>query len=167
MTSYALPSSDAQKASNIEPLEYPSYDNSLQLSSAVTARNLKRSTSRERLYVKLWARVTNSFADWRMGELLAILLSIIAFIAIIVILRKYDDHTLPRLPHNVPLNFVVSTLATVSKISLLPAVASPFGQFKWLWMFSKQRRPQDLQAFDEASRGPLGASKLFVSRRGL
>ena len=141
MTSYALPSSDTQKASNIELLKYPSYDNSLQLSSAVTARNLKRSISRERLYAKLWARVTNSFANWWIGELLAILLSIIAFIAIIVILRKYDNHTLPRLPHNIPLNFIISTLATVSKSSLLLAVVSILGQFKWLWMFSKQRRP--------------------------
>ena len=64
-----------------------------------------------------------------MGELLAILLSINAFFAIVFILRKYDDHTLPRLPRNVPLNFVVSTLATVS---MLLAVASAFGQFKWL-----------------------------------
>lgn len=102
-----------------------------------------------------------------MGELLAILLSIVAFFTIIVVLRKYDDHTLPTLPYNVPLNLVVSTLATVSKSSLLLAVSSALGQFKWLWMSSQQRRLHNLQVFDEASRGPLGASKLLASRRSL
>lgn len=166
-TSYALSSADVQNATTIELWEYSSYDNSLRSSSAATATNLKRSTSQEKLHVKLWARVTNSFVDWWMGELLAILLSIIALLTIIIILYKYDDHALPRLPYNVPLNFVVSTLATVSKSSLLLAVASALGQFKWLWMSSKQRRLQDLQIFDEASRGPLGAAKLLASKRAL
>lgn len=167
MTSYALPRSDAQKASNVELLEDPSFDNSLQSSSTVIARNNKRSTSRAKFLIRLWARFTSSFIDWWMGELLAILLSVIAFFGIIVILCKYDGHTLPRLPYNVPLSFVVSTLATVSKSSLLLAVTSAIGQFKWLWMSSKQRRLQDLQVFDEASRGPLGAAKLLLSRKGL
>lgn len=116
-------------------------------------------------FVHWWAKGVTVFVDWWMGELLAILLSIIAFFAIILVLRKYDDHNIPTLPHNIPLNFVVSTLATVSKSLLLFAVASAFGQFKWLWMFFKQRRLQDLQIFDDASRGPLGASKLLASKK--
>lgn len=174
---------DMYNASSIKPLKYPYYNNSFQSSSAVTATNTKN------FYAKLWVRVTKSlvewwacvmnlvvdwwicitnlFLDWWMGELLAILLSIIAFFAVIIILLKYDDHPLPKLPHNVPLNFVVSTLATVSKSSLLLAVASAFGQFKWLWMSSKQRRLQDLQVFDEASRGPLGAFKLLAFKENL
>lgn len=178
---------DVHNASNIELLEYPSYNNSLQSSSAVTAANMKKSTSEQKFYAKFWARVTKSFVacrarvtnsvvdwwthiinlflDWWMGELLAILLSIIAFFAIIIILLKCDNHALPTLPHNVPLNFVVSTMATVSKSSLLLAVASAFGQFKWLWMSSSPRRLQDLQVFDEASRGPLGAVKLLASKK--
>ena len=75
------------------------------------------------------------FLDWWMGELLAILLSIIASFAIIIILLKCDNHALPTLPQNVPLNFVVSTLATISKSSLFLAVASALSQFKWFWMF--------------------------------
>ena len=165
-TSYALPRSDAQKASNVELLEDLS-DNCFLSGSTIISRNNRSSTSRAKLHNRLWARITNSYTDWWTGELLAILLSVIALCGIVVILRKHDGHTLPRLPYNVPLNFVVSTLATVSKSSLLLAVASAIGQFKWLWMSSKQRRLQDLQVFDEASRGPLGASKLLVSRRGL
>lgn len=173
-TSDALSSSDAQRASTIELVEYPSspahrlsHDNSLQSSSALTAGNVKRSTSRERRSVNLWARVTNSFVNWWIGELLAILLSIIALLTIIVIHRKYNDPTLPRLPHNFPLSFIISTLATVAKSSLLFAVASAFGQLKWLWISNKQRPLRDLQVLEEAGRGLLGASKLLASGRGL
>ena len=180
---------DVHNARNIELSEFPSSNNFSPSSSAEKATNTKKSTSKKKFYVKLWARVTKSFVDWWariteifvgwwtrimksfvdgwIGELLAILLSISAFFAVIVILLKYDGHPLPRLLHNVPLNFVVSTLATISKSSLLLAVTSAFGQFKWLWMFSKQRRLQDLQIFDEASRGPLGAFKLLASKKSL
>lgn len=92
MTSDALPNVDAQNTGNIELLEYPSYDNFLQSSSAFAVRNLNRTPSRERLCVRLWVRVENSFVDWWMGELLAILLSLIALFAIIFILCKYDGH---------------------------------------------------------------------------
>ena len=109
----------------------------------------------------------NLFVDWWMGELLAILLSLVAFGGLCFVLLKYDGQTLPTLPHNVSLTFVVSTLAMISKSSLLLAVASAFGQFKWLWMSSKQPSLQDLQIFDEASRGPLGAAKLLASKKGL
>ena len=114
---------------------------------------MKKSTSQKKLYIELFARATNSFVDWWarvtnflvdwwarvinsfvdgwMKELLAILLSFIAFFATIFIFRKDDDHALPTLPHNVPLGFVVPILATVSKNSLFLAVAFGFGQFKW------------------------------------
>ena len=99
-----------------------------------------------------------------MGEVLAILISDLTLLAIVVILRKYNNRPIPRLPHNVLLNFVISTLATVSKSSLLLVVASAIGQFKWLWISDRHRPLRDLQVFDEASRGPLGALKLLASR---
>ena len=117
--------------------------------------------------VKLWDRIVNLFSDWWMGEVLAILVSIFSFIAIVMVLREYNNRALPKLPYNVSINFVVSTLATVSKSSLLLAVASAIGQFKWLWMSANYRSLRDLQTFDEASRGPLGASKLLISRTRL
>lgn len=143
------PKSDARLDSNIESLEY--------LGDISTGW----------LYKEIWRRSTIWFVDWWMGELLAIFLSLSAFGALVFVLLKYDGQMLPTLPRNVSLSFIVSTLAAVSKSSLLLVVASAFGQFKWLWMLSKQRRLQDLQDFDEASRGPLGAAKLLASRKGL
>ena len=165
--SSALLNPDAQKAPPVELLEYSSDQNSLRPSSAVTAENDKRTTLRKGLYFKFSGYVTALFVDWWAGELLAILLSIIAFLTIIIMLHKYDNHPLPRLPHQVTLNFLVSTLATIIKSTLLLAVASALGQYKWLWISSRQRRLQDLQVFDEASRGPLGATKLLTSRTAL
>lgn len=183
------PISDVQDTSHIELMENPSYNNSRPSSPAMIAIPPKKSTFKKKfhgkwwnrirslflgwwarmrsLFLVWWARAVNLFVDWWMGELLAILLSIIAFFAIIYALRKHDGHNLSMLPHHISLNFVISILATVSKTSLLFAVASALGQFKWLWMFSKQRSLQDLQVFDDASRGPLGASRLLASRRSL
>ena len=164
-TSHALLQPDAQKASDIELLEVPCDDSLRQSSSALVIATSITSDSRKKLQVRLWTRVVNLFVDWWMGELLAIFSSTITLLAIIVILCKYNDRPPPAWPHDVPLNFIVATLATVSKSSLLLTMASAIGQFKWLWMSLEQRRLQDLQAFDEATRGPLGASKLLASRK--
>ena len=175
-----LSNPDAQVDGSIELSEYsgdgsPASSNSIDrgddaveaVQTTPAQRNLERSIAQKRLHVIIWTCVINCFYDWWMGELLSMLLSVVAFCSLVVLLLKYDDQILPTLPHNVPLSFFVSTLATVSKSSLLLVVASALGQFKWLWMFSKQRRLQDLQDFDEASRGPLGAVQLLASRKGL
>lgn len=156
--------SDARVDSNIEPLECSGHENSV---STVATRTSRISISTKKLCAEIWRRSTRWFIDWWMGELLAIFLSLSAFSALIFVLLKYDGHMLPTLPHNVPLSFIVATLAAVSKSSLLLVVSSAFGQFKWLWISSKKRRLQDLQDFDEASRGPLGAAKLLTSSKGL
>lgn len=157
-TTPARPSFDAQVDGDIElaPLA----------SLTVETRHLERSISRERFHEKIWTCVIDWFYDWWMGELLSMLLSVVAFCSFVAVLLKYDDQILSTLPHNVNLNFLISTLATVSKSSLLLIVASALSQFKWLWMMSsKQRRLQDLQDFDEVSRGPLGAVQLLTSSK--
>lgn len=166
-TPYVQPRSDVHKASTVELLGYPSNVDSAQLGTGFNATTPPRALVRGKQRMKLWNRIANPFSDWWMGELLAILVSIVTFIAIVIILRKYENRTLPKLPHNVSLNLVVSTLATVSKSSLLLAVASAIGQFKWLWISAKYHPLRDLQIFDEGNRGPLGASKLLAPRMGL
>lgn len=67
------------------------------------------------------------------------------------------------MPYGITLNAIVSALATASKASLLCAVADSIGQLKWSW-FQQPRNLYDLQAFDEASRGPAGAVALLFGR---
>ena len=148
----------AKDTRTIKLLKQPQTRSSIR-SSTMKARN-RRSGG-------LCSEIGKWFTDWWMGELLAILMSIIAFFAIVFVLNHYDGHALPRLPHNVTLGFITSTLATVSKGSLLLAIASAIGQYKWLWISSRHRPLQDLQAYDEASRRLLGSSKFLTSKKVL
>jgi Protein of unknown function (DUF3176) len=45
------------------------------------------------------------------------------------------------------------------------AVAAVIGQSKWLW-FKAPHRLVDLQSFEDASRGPLGALKFMARHQG-
>ncbi|KAI9739830.1 MAG: hypothetical protein M1834_006551 [Cirrosporium novae-zelandiae] len=102
-------------------------------------------------------------ADWWL-EILATILSVSALAAIFVVLVIYSSRPLASWPFSINLNTVISTCATVSKSSLLLAVAQCISQLKWAYFQNPTRRPgrlYDLQIFDDASRGPLGACYLL------
>ncbi|KAK3358195.1 hypothetical protein B0T25DRAFT_580111 [Lasiosphaeria hispida] len=71
---------------------------------------------------------------------------------------------LPYVPGDISLNAIVATLSIVSKSSLIFSVSAALGQLKWDWYEKEPRGLQDLETFDEASRGPLGATKLLFER---
>lgn len=59
------------------------------------------------------------------------------------------------------INSVISFFATIAKLAIASVVGSAINQSKWLWYRQDEPKPiQDLQAFDDASRGPLGAAML-------
>ncbi|KAF1957409.1 hypothetical protein CC80DRAFT_410754, partial [Byssothecium circinans] len=94
-------------------------------------------------------------------ELLALVLSITSFIAVIVVLQKYDKQPRTKWTMPVPINTMIAILATISRTTLAFAMSACLGQQKWNWL---RRRSDHLVAFlrfDEASRGPMGASRLF------
>jgi len=62
-------------------------------------------------------------------------------------------------------NTFISIVSTVSKSSFLLPVAESISQLKWIYFQQRPHRIRDLQAFDNASRGPLGALKLVASMR--
>lgn len=163
-TSFISPRANINKADNVKLLQYVQYRKSRQLISRLKTSNRGKPSFWKKFCPTISAHITGAFVDGWVGETLAILLSITAFATVVGLLRVYDECKPPSWPYHLTLNFVVSTLATVAKSALLLAVASALGQLKWLWMCSKQRRLQDLQVFDEASRGPLGALRLLVSR---
>lgn len=94
-------------------------------------------------------------------EILAMLLSVSCMIAIFVVLKVYDGRSIPQLPYGITLNALISILATASKTALLYLVGSALSQLKWCW-FQKDRRVQDIQSFDDASRGPWGSVILLL-----
>ncbi|MCJ1438974.1 hypothetical protein MMC27_008364 [Xylographa pallens] len=98
-------------------------------------------------------------------ELAAILGSLSCLVALIVVLGKLDNQ--PIFDWNgVTLNTIVSILSTTAKAWLMLVLAETISQWKWILFSSRRRFLIDLQALDEASRGPLGSLKLLWHARG-
>ena len=98
-------------------------------------------------------------------ELLSVLLGIVALIALCVLLKRYDGKAAPRVNAvagvNITLNTLVSILSTISRAALLLSVSECISQSKWSWFLDRQKPLEDLDVFDEASRGAWGGLKLL------
>ncbi|PGH04099.1 hypothetical protein AJ79_07199 [Helicocarpus griseus UAMH5409] len=103
--------------------------------------------------------------DWWFWEIGACVLSFLAIGATIAVLAAYSGDKVPELPEHISLNAIISVLANVAKASILVAVAASISQLKWLWL-QDTRSLYDLQIFDDASRGPLGAIHMAFYLRG-
>jgi hypothetical protein len=82
--------------------------------------------------------------------------------AIVAILAHYDGRTFPSVLGGISINAIVAILSTVFKSSLIFSVSAALGQLKWDWFEKAPRQLIDMWTFDEASRGPLGATKLLL-----
>ncbi|KAJ5766581.1 uncharacterized protein N7511_004197 [Penicillium nucicola] len=108
-----------------------------------------------------------SLEDTWILECFALGFSFASFIAVIIILKAYDQKPSPHLSYGLTLNTIISLLATSSRSSLLFVVAGAIGQLKWVWFGRREQPILDMQSFDDASRGPLGAMYLLFQHRGL
>ncbi|KAI0814286.1 hypothetical protein GGR55DRAFT_701954 [Xylaria sp. FL0064] len=112
------------------------------------SRKLRRWTSN---CGKLWANT------W-LWEMSSISLSGVCIILIVAILLLYDQRPVPEFTYGITLNAVLSTLTTFSKSFLLVAISGAISQLKWRWFQSTEGRGiNDIQLFDDASRGPWGS----------
>jgi hypothetical protein len=102
---------------------------------------------------------------WWFWELTSITITLVSFLAIIITLRVFDGKPLPEIPFGITLNTIASLLGTAVKTTLLLVVSSALSQLKWLWFHEKERQLQDLQVYDEASRGPWGAMVLLKTSK--
>lgn len=116
-------------------------------------------TFRER-WRRFWERPLLN--TW-LAEILAITFSVCCLVAIILVLRVYESKAIPQIPFGLTLNAIISILASGSKSSLLLAVAGAISQLKWCWFTDKRRPLEDMQDFDDASRGPWGSLSLLFS----
>ena len=108
---------------------------------------------------KLWTwLITDS---WTL-EYVGIFLAVAALASIGVILGLYHERPLTEWKHSTNLNTLLSILATILKGATLFTVGSCLGQSKWMWYHRKKRRLDRFQAFDAASRGPMGAIRLLL-----
>ncbi|USP76811.1 hypothetical protein yc1106_04085 [Curvularia clavata] len=102
------------------------------------------------------------FRDWY-WEIVAAVFSLACVIAIIVLLKTYQEKSLSRwrFYHDITLNTLVALLSTLSRTALIVPVASCISQLKWVHLMSSPRPLRDFQILDEASRGPWGSLTLI------
>ncbi len=94
-------------------------------------------------------------------EMVGLLLTIAAFISLLVVLKKVDNQPLSTWHFPFSVNTVISSLSIIIKTPLAFAVGSCLGQGKWSW-FTKRSGPlSGFVTFDDASRGPLGCVALL------
>ena len=92
--------------------------------------------------------------------------SILCFLAIVCLLRGYDQKASPTFKQGITLNSIISVLSAASKSSMIYAVTASIGQLKWNWFYTKRERLQHIQLFDDASRGPWGSMIMLFSHKG-
>lgn len=110
--------------------------------------------------------IGNLLQNWWLWEILSSFVSVLSFLFIVVILIVHDSSSLPDWPFVFNINSVISFFATIAKLSLASVVGATISQSKWLWYRQEKPRPlQDLQLFDDASRGPWGAASLLFNLR--
>ena len=107
-----------------------------------------------------WQRV---MIDTWLPKFIAIFLSASCLCGIVLALLYFNQKPTPDLPYGVTLNAVIAILATTSRSILIYVVASAIGQLKWCWFKQRKRKLQDVQRFDDASRGPWGALGIMFS----
>ena len=108
-------------------------------------------------------------SPWATGIARA-LTSLLSVVALFVFLRVYEGRPLSGWEAlvsrdnnsiNVSINFIVSTLGTVSRSAFAKGVAAGLPQSKWLWFVKRKHSLVDFKTCDKASRGSLGNMQLL------
>ena len=99
--------------------------------------------------------------DWWLYEIGGAVLSFVCLVAIIIVLYRFHGQPLAAWKMPIALNSLISLFSTIAKAALLLPVAACISQLKWHYFAEKPHALTELQVFDEASRGPLGALQLL------
>jgi len=107
---------------------------------------------------------SNRFWLW---ELIGCLVSVVLFVAIVVILKLVDGYPIYDWMLWNP-SSMVALLVSVMKGAIMIPIASSLGQLKWRFFSSGSDRYRKLgrfETFDDASRGVLGSISLLFALR--
>jgi hypothetical protein len=101
-------------------------------------------------------------------EVLGLVCGVLSMLALIVILKHYEDKPEGEWKFFLHINTVVSILSTISTTTLATPIESGLSQMKWVrYKGSKPGvRLDDLDLLDEASRGTVGRANLLLRGRG-
>jgi hypothetical protein len=153
-------------STKIEPLEhvFTAYDPGK--SSLVTSRSISSEpdmpSQDDQPVIDVHSSFGNTLRSW-WREIVAISVSVASLIATAGVLLTYQNQPLSSWNFHYSPNSVVSQFMTVLRSALMFSTASCIGQLAWLHIKRKPQALSDLQAFDDAGRGPAGAASLLVS----
>jgi hypothetical protein len=99
-------------------------------------------------------------------EILSCIMSLAALVAIIIVLKEYDQQTMPSWPLGITLNTLLAFLTAISQAGFVNPVFQGLSQMKWNWFVDKDRPLADFEKFDNASRGSWGSILLVFSMKG-
>jgi hypothetical protein len=103
----------------------------------------------------------NTLLSWAF-EITAITVTLGALLAIIFVLHRENGKSLSSWTLPVTLNTVIAALSTLARSTLAFALSACMGQLKWNWLHVRADQIQAWERFDGASRGPWGATRLFI-----
>lgn len=106
---------------------------------------------------------TAQIRPWK-WEGVSLFLSVACTTAVLVILHEYDGKPIPDWPL-LTLNGIASILSAFAHAALMYPITQSISQCQWLWIWRRQRRVHDLEAYNSASRGPLGSLLMLVKPR--
>ena len=106
---------------------------------------------------------TRAFTSSWGFEFLCWLLAAASLVVIIIVLAIFNGVPLANWHSSITLNTLVNVLSTIGQIAILVPVAESISQLKWLW-YRRSRAIGDMEAFDEASRGPISSIWLVLKR---
>ncbi|KAF4876835.1 hypothetical protein CGCSCA1_v003955 [Colletotrichum siamense] len=114
---------------------------------------------------RMSTRSLSILKDW-WQEILWCIISLVAFVALVLVLKEFNQKPLPRWPSGITLNTIIAALSTIARTAFLIPVSEGLSQSKWAWFKKKPRPLTDFDMFDQASRGPWGSIGLLVRTKG-
>ncbi|EQB55348.1 hypothetical protein CGLO_04733 [Colletotrichum gloeosporioides Cg-14] len=93
-------------------------------------------------------------------ELLAITVSVLAFISMVILLKVSGGKPQPQFAYSINLTTTIAIFTTLLRAAMLYIIAEVVGQRKWIWMESP-RPLRHIEHFDNAGRGLWGSLKLL------
>ncbi|KAK5662711.1 hypothetical protein OQA88_8627 [Cercophora sp. LCS_1] len=114
-------------------------------------------------------RKKRSFGDklngWWWWEVAAASLSTVCMVLLLILLLLTNDTPLEKWPLPIQPNSLIAVLTTGAKTTMMVPVAACLSQLKWRHYSRYTDKLQQLQVFDDASRGPWGSFIMILSLR--
>lgn len=156
--------------SPVDATEVPLFDNANSNSNDIQewpAENKPTQTQPVDMHaVSLRQKKSSPTKDRWLWEMAGAILSFICIVAVVAVLYRFHGQPLSAWKMPIAINSLISLFSTVAKAALLLPVAAYLSQLKWHYFAQEPHPLNDLQIFDDASRGPLGALQLLWELKG-